>query len=185
MGQELASKAARGDARMMATANSIRSNCATCHSEINPPNGIGWYDIFRYDWSQISYRCNQFGKNPYLCKSMNGLLSAHSYHRTSYEAKIEDYDLTREAAVEMVRILEDLKKQGFRHLPEKRREDAIVAAQEVADMARARDSAVFEKSRTLMNACMQCHAERKGDEASGGFAKKMQKNLSNQFAVRK
>jgi cytochrome c553 len=156
MGDELALQAEKGDSLMVVTANKIRTNCASCHSTTGSPGG-GWNDIFRVDWAQINNFCNQPGKNPYACKSMYAMLGTHSYHHSSQQAKMEDYDLTRESAKELVRILADLKVKGFQHLPEKFRAEAEITAMEVVRLADDKNPLAFEKAITIVNACKNCH----------------------------
>ncbi len=163
LGDEIASNATKNDVSMAVNANLVRSKCATCHATANPAGGVKWDDIFKTDWTQISMRCSDFGRNPYLCKSMNGMLSSYGYLLTGYNADMKNYEMTEQAANEVVRILTDIKAKNFRHLPEPLRLQAESAAREVATLAAQRDPAVFERSLSVANACMQCHQATRGN----------------------
>jgi cytochrome c553 len=166
MADQLAGFADANDGQMMIVANSMRTNCATCHSSRNPPGNIGWDDIFQNDWSDINKFCNQPGKNPYLCKSMHAMLSTHAYHHTSFQANIENFELTRETAKEILRILGDLNVKNFKHLPDDKRLEAETAAQEVVRLTEKQDRRAFEKARGIIASCMNCHSGLSNDDGN-------------------
>ncbi|MCB0349999.1 MAG: hypothetical protein KDD38_02375 [Bdellovibrionales bacterium] len=157
-GNELAKTAIQDDASgMVVTANLIKNNCATCHSGRSSANGNSWDRIFKNDWSVISKRCNEPGRNPYLCKSMNGILSAYSVQGTAPNAKIQDYEMTQKTSEEIGRILVDLKDKNFKHFDSKIRDAAEATAAEVALLASQKNPLAFERSKDLLSTCAQCH----------------------------
>ena len=160
-GENLSDLAAKADPQMLVQANTIRMNCATCHNSRLSGNP-SWEDVFGNDWAKISVQCVMEGKNPYLCKSMNGMLSAYGYLYTGFRTDIQDFTMTAEAADEIVRILEDLKRKNFYHLPEELRSAALQLARETSSLARARNTAAFEKGYSIMNTCTKCHDEKFG-----------------------
>lgn len=162
MADDMAYKASKGDGDMMSYANTMRTNCATCHTSRNPPGDFGWDDIFNSRWEDVSKHCRQPGKNPYLCKSMYTMLSTQTYNHMALQAHIEDYDLTREVAIELLRVITDLEERGFRHLPADKRQEAQEYAREIIEMADAKNTQVFVKARNFVNACNTCHASREG-----------------------
>lgn len=157
MGIDLATQAASGDMEMLKTANSIRYQCATCHAPSNNAGDVDWENIFKYDWESITKHCNAAEYNPYLCRSMNGMLSAYGYMITAYQAELPNFTMTRQSADEIVRILTDIKEKGFNHLPEDLRLLALNEAREVSQMAQDENPAVFERATRITNACQQCH----------------------------
>lgn len=171
MGEDMAYMAVKNDPRMMTLANQVRINCATCHSNPNPPNGVDWDTIFSSDWTKISEYCNSIGKNPYFCKSMNGMLSAFSYHLTSYNANIRDFAMTQQASQEIARILVDIKEKNFPHLQPKAWDDAQAAAIEVAQLAADKNPMVFEKAYVLNQRCTECHNQAREDNRLPAFSR--------------
>lgn len=158
MGEQLADYAEQGDGRAMAMANTIRTNCAGCHSNKKPPADIGWDDIFMNDWTQIQTLCRQPGKNPYLCRSMHALLATQTYNSTAYEGHIENFEMTTRTAEEIIRILNDLKAKGFRHLPDDKRIEATTAAEYVLELSAKENPIAFEKARNIIVTCANCHS---------------------------
>jgi len=160
--EELATKmqtqSIQKDANVLINANLIRNQCLACHSNSNP-NSSGWNDVFGFDWEKVSKNCNREGRNPYLCKSMNSLITDYNHLLTAYMAKIENYDVTSAVASDMVRIFKDLQIKNFTHLGEANRATAEAKATEVVRLARAKDPSVFTQSLNLTETCMKCHSE--------------------------
>lgn len=158
-GENLSALAEQRDPQMLVQANLLRVNCATCHqSRLN--GNPSWKDLFGNDWTKIAATCATGGKNPYLCKSMYGMLSAYGYLYSGFRTNVQSLEMTAEAADEIIRILEDLKQKNFNHLPEELRQEALQAARETSQLARANNTAAFEKGYGIMNACTKCHDER-------------------------
>jgi hypothetical protein len=164
LGGALATQAASNDIEMLKTANSIRMQCASCHASTSVGGGVDWENIFNYDWDEIAKHCNRPESNPYLCRSMNGMLSAYGYLITANQSQMLNFAMTRQSADEIVRILVDLKAKGFYHLPEDLRDQAEAEAREVSQMAADRSPEVFERASRITNACQQCHDRRGGPE---------------------
>jgi hypothetical protein len=160
LGGELATQAATMNTDMLKTANVIRNQCATCHGPANPNGGVDWDRVFNYDWQQITEHCNTAERNPYLCRSMNGMLSAYGYLLTGHDAKKRDFTMTRQAADEIARILVDLRTKGFNHMPEELRSQAEADARVIAQMAMEKNPEVFERATRMTNACQECHERR-------------------------
>jgi len=162
---QLTKEASDRNVDMLKTANLIRNECATCHSTTNTNGSIDWDKIFNYDWNAIAEHCNNSDHNPYLCRSMNGMLSAYGYILTAQEANLPNFAMTQQTADEVVRILVDLKVKKFNHLPEDLRNQAESAAREVSQMAAELNPNVFERATHMTAACQQCHAQtRRGPE---------------------
>lgn len=158
LAREMRSFATNKDVNVLVTANSVRGKCVGCHGTGNPHSG-NWNDVFGFDWNEISKECNQEGRNPYLCKSMNGLFSNYNHLLTASNAKIENFGVTSAVAGDMARILTDLKSKSFsHHLGEDDRKGLEDAAQEVASLADAKDPVAFEKAVTLGDSCVKCHS---------------------------
>jgi len=144
-------------ASALVKANQVRTNCMTCHTPAGPTSGIKWDEVFKTDWEQISRMCNGPTKNPYLCKNMNGLVTAYSQILTSYNAGLRDFALTGAAANEVLRIIRDLGKHQVLHFSETIRGEVEAKAFEVVHLAKAKDPQVFEKSQMIAETCMECH----------------------------
>lgn len=151
--------AMKNDAEALVVANMVKGQCLNCHTSANPTGGIPWNDVFGFSWEKISKECSRVGRNPYLCKSMNAMMTNYNHILTGYAAKIEDFQVTGSIAAEIARILRDLKTSGFTHLGEANRYEAEFGAQEVVDMAKAHDPLVFERARQLNTTCSKCHSD--------------------------
>lgn len=151
--------AKQSDAESLVVANLVKGQCLNCHTSANPTGGIPWNDVFGFSWDKISTECSRLGRNPYLCKSMNAMMTDYNFILTGYAAQVEDFAVTQAMAKEVVRILQDLKLKNFVHLGEANRAEAEGKAQEVADLAAAKDPSVFEKARLLNTTCTKCHSE--------------------------
>lgn len=158
--EDLARLAEKNDPNALVVANLLRARCVSCHSSEAPASGIVWDKVFKNDWEHISKRCNQVGRNPFLCKNMNGMLSAYGYFITANKAGEQNYELTAQVAGEIVRILKELKDKGVMHMSEGFRAEAELAANEIQVLALAKDPSVFDKVQELPNACMSCHDSR-------------------------
>jgi hypothetical protein len=168
LSRDLTAQAAANNVEMLKTANLIRNQCASCHATSNHVGGVDWDNIFDYDWNAIAAHCNSSEANPYLCKSMNGMLSAYGYLITGYQAGLPDFAMTRQAAEEIARILVDLKAKGFNHLPEELRAQAEAEAREVSAMAADKNPDVFLRATQITNACQKCHEKAGGPNDFGG-----------------
>jgi len=172
LGTQIADLASKNNVDLLVKANSVRNQCVACHGDTNPPGGVDWDSIFRSDWNHITDRCNGNNKNPYLCKSMNGMLSAYGSLLTASNAEIQNFEMTRYAADEIVRILVDLKTKNFHHLSSALRDEAEADARELSHLAAQRNPVAFEKILTVTNACTKCHERNlsEGDSFSMKFS---------------
>ncbi len=140
--------------------NLIRQTCANCHSKNSPPpSGVNWNEVWNYDWEVVSKNCNTPGRNPYTCKSMNGLFTTYSHIITAFVVGLQNFDTLKADAQEIVRLLQDLGKNGAFHIGEGVRAKAESEAREVITLAELKDAAAFEKSLTLSDSCTTCHTE--------------------------
>lgn len=155
--QEMGAFAQNQDPQTLVAANLVRTQCMNCHSATAPASGINWDEVFKHDWDSTVKRCNLPGRNPYVCKSMNGMLTAYGYILTSYNAGIQDFAMTEKTASEIVRILTDLKNNNLLHFAEAYRNDAELEAREIVKAAQAKDPDVFGRAVYLPQLCMKCH----------------------------
>ena len=144
----------------LSAANSLQKRCATCHIQSSPEGGHTWDKVFRYDWEVISKNCSQEGRNPYLCKSMNGMLSAYATVMTGPNAGREDLHALSLGVEEIARIAKDLKEKGLFHGSEDIISEVELKANATAQLARNGDPEAFTAAQSINNACMQCHASR-------------------------
>lgn len=160
MGDALLGYASDDDGHALVIANQVRNACVTCHAPAgNPASGIKWGDVFAVDWNQIAQRCNEAGRNPYLCKSMNAMLTTFGALQTSWAAGVRDFEMVKYSADEVARVLRELKRRKVLHLPERFRADAEATAQEIANLAAQRDPSVFERALMLPASCVRCHEQ--------------------------
>lgn len=159
--QEVIDLANSRDTNVFQVANGLQNKCATCHAPESPASGQAWSKIFQSDWSQIYTKCNEPNRNPYLCKSMHGMISAYGALFTAGTLERKNFPLIEKNAAEIYRITKDLDvKNMFHGSP-----DTLKVVQRNADelvmMARANDSGTFEKATALIQSCMACHAEQR------------------------
>lgn len=166
MGADLTRLSKLSSPEALVVANSVRSQCLNCHNSSNPTREIIWNDVFGYDWFKVSKDCSMEGRNPYLCKSMNAMMTSYNHLLTAYKAGIKNYAVTGSVGKEVVRVLRDLKEKNFNHLGEANRQMAEAKAQEVVDLAKAQNPDVFEKAFDLTSTCMNCHNNLPNDIAS-------------------
>lgn len=158
MGQQISDLSKAKDASVFAVANNAGSVCLSCHTSSSPtPGGNSWNEVFKVDWRRITQDCSQPGRNPYLCKSMNGMLTSYNHLTTAYKADIRDFTVTAGVAGEVVRILKDLKTNNFVHMSENFRSAAQTSAEEVITLAQTENPNAFVKAVQLTTSCTQCH----------------------------
>lgn len=165
---EIKNLATEKDPTVFTFTNTLRSNCAQCHSNNNPPSGIKWDQIFNMDWNHIVATCNSNGRNPFICKQMYALVSNYSSLFTAYNAGLKNYKLAQTAAEEISRITSLLIENNFLHTRTEFLTQVQAKAQEVIRLAGNQDPTTFEKSYALASSCMNCHGN---DLKNGGYAR--------------
>lgn len=154
---QLSKESSAQDPQALATANVIQKRCAACHSSAAPVSGIEWDQIFKNDWENIVKSCSREGRTPYLCKSMNGMLSAYSGILAASQLGRKNFDALRESASEIVRISSDLQAKKIYHSTEPL-SNVQLKAEEVVRLAKEENSEAFDKGILITQSCMQCHA---------------------------
>ncbi len=157
LAEEVQSFSAQKNADAMIGVNRIKKQCLACHDTNNPQPGIPWNDTFGNTWEDILKDCSREGQNPYMCKSMNAMMTNYNQLATAYNAKIESYESTSSVAKEVMRILQDLKAKGFKHFTEASRAEAETNALEVVKLAANKNPLAFEKANNLVQTCNKCH----------------------------
>lgn len=167
MGAEIQTMATGRNSDVFSVTNRLGAQCLACHDS-SGGSGVssGWNDVFRMNWSKVSQTCSAVGRNPYLCKSMNGMLTSYQHLQTAFVARIENFPVTASVSQEVLRILKDLKVHNFVHFAETDRARTESIAQELIVLAKAQDPSVFGKALRLTNSCNQCHAEDRPQTAS-------------------
>jgi cytochrome c2 len=156
--QNLLQQAANQDPMALSTANMIQKRCATCHSQSSATSGIGWDQIFKNDWETISKNCSKEGRTPYLCRSMNGMMTAYAGIYSAANLGRQNYEALKHSAKEMARIAEDLRDKKMMHGSEEIIGEVHLRAEEVVQLATQQRPEAFEKGMLITQACMQCHA---------------------------
>ncbi len=140
-------------------ANLLRSSCVTCHAADRPTSGVKWGDVFYYDWEKVASGCNKSGANPFVCRSMNGLLTAYSHILTQMQAQVQDFAVVKQDGVEILRIFADMKKANAFHMKPDLVDAAVADAQELVKLADAQDPEVYTKAYDMSKACSHCHVD--------------------------
>lgn len=156
--QTLIDTAKAEDPMALATANVIQKKCSSCHSPVNASSGIGWDQIFKNDWEHIVKNCSKEGRTPYLCRSMNGMMTAYSGIFSSSQLGRQNFASLKHSAIEIQRIAKDLKDKKMFHGSEEMIAEVGVKAAEVAQLATEEKVEGFEKGLLITQSCMQCHA---------------------------
>lgn len=155
--QQLITEASAQDPQSLATANVIQKRCAACHSQTAPVSGIEWDQIFKNDWENIVKNCSREGRTPYLCKSMNGMLSSYAGILAASQLGRKNFEALRASASEIVRISTDLQVKKLYHSTEPLG-NVQERAEEVARLAKEENPEAFEKGVLITQSCMQCHS---------------------------
>lgn len=161
LAQQMKAQALNKSFDALASANKIQNQCMTCHANDKPDSGYKWDDVFKSDWSAFYKKCNATDRNPYLCKSMHGMLSAYSNIFTSMQASRQNYNLILNSAREIERISGDLiSKNIFHQGGESIIKSVNDRARETAELAEKEDPESMTRGFSITEACMQCHADR-------------------------
>jgi mono/diheme cytochrome c family protein len=155
--QTLLNEATAQDPMALATANVIQKQCASCHSQASASSGIGWDQIFKSDWEQIVKNCSKEGRTPYLCRSMNGMMTAYAGIYSADQLGRQNYFSLKQSAMELARIATDLKAKKMFHGSEDMMDDVMVRTNEVVQLASAENPDVWAKATLITQSCMQCH----------------------------
>ncbi|MEY4617726.1 MAG: hypothetical protein RJB66_2686 [Pseudomonadota bacterium] len=155
--QTLSQYANNQDPMTLTVANTIQKKCATCHSQTAATSGIGWDQIFKNDWDVISKNCNKEGRTPYLCKSMNGMMSAYSGIFAASQLGRQNFATLRMSAMEIARIAADLKEKKMMHGSDIMVGEVHLRAEETVQLASQERPEAFEKGLLITQSCMQCH----------------------------
>jgi cytochrome c553 len=158
--QSLIDLASQQDPLALAAANTLQKKCASCHNQTGPSGGHSWDKIFKHDWEQVTKNCAREGRVPYLCKSMNGLLSAFATVLTGPNADRKDFEGLRLSALEISRIAGDLKAKNMLHGSEESMNAVEAKANLTAQQASESNDQAFETAREITTGCMECHASR-------------------------
>ena len=157
--QSLIDLAAQQDPLALSAANTLNKRCATCHASTGPDSGrYNWDKIFKHDWDQVSKNCNREGRNPYLCKSMNGMLSAYATLITAVNADRKSFESLRYSSEEVARIAADLKAKGMLHGTEAMLNGVQAKALETAKLAIEQNDEAFNVAQDITTGCMDCHS---------------------------
>ncbi len=137
--------------------NRIQLHCVRCHSTPTAP-GETWGDMSRMGWVQISARCAEVGRNPYVCRQMYGMMAQLQLLDSGLEAGAARYETIASAAGEVSRIARELVALGGVHggvtaplLEVARVAEALKAS------ALARNPETFQKTGQVVNSCRECH----------------------------
>lgn len=167
LGEEIIELSKTKNPDLFVTTNQVSSQCLSCHNSTNPrAGGLGWNEVFRIDWRYIPQECNQVGRNPFLCRSMNSMATSYNHLSTASAANIQNYEVTEGVATEVVRILGTLGENNFLHGVAGLRMAAEARAKEIVQLAKDKNPIVFSKSVALVDACNTCHVTTPASQAN-------------------
>lgn len=155
--QTLTRQANSQDPMALSTANTIQKKCATCHAQASATSGVGWDQIFKNDWETIARNCNKEGRTPYLCRSMNGMMSAYAGIYSAANLGRQNYAALKQSAMEIARIAADLREKKMMHGSDEMVGEVHLRAEEVIQLATQQKPEAFEKGMFITQSCMQCH----------------------------
>ncbi|MEQ1877037.1 MAG: hypothetical protein ABL958_10355 [Bdellovibrionia bacterium] len=149
------------DPQVFKTANQIKTSCQQCHNSSSPA-GLKWDDIFKTSWSVGSSRCDEPGRNPFVCRQMHALVSIFESFESGANAGRLDFNFAAANAREARRIVHLL--QSFRKPIHEGGnallKDIELKAIELEDLAMRQSPLVFEKAPAVSWSCIQCHSVR-------------------------
>ncbi|HEX4924458.1 MAG TPA: hypothetical protein VFV50_10240 [Bdellovibrionales bacterium] len=143
------------------TANYIKTSCQQCHNE-GSPAGLKLEDIFQTPFGQPTQRCNEPGKNPFVCKNMYALVASFDAFTTAGNVGRINYEFAAENAREIRRIALTL--QSFNSPIHEGGNAPLIdvanRAIELERLATGRSPQVLIKAQEVSRACIQCHRVR-------------------------
>jgi hypothetical protein len=160
--QDLSSKAARENPNSFKTANLMKQNCLSCHSPNTSPGAPDSYEGISRLWGDERLRCNELGKNPYVCKHMHGLSDLFQIFDTSLFLSDLDFRLVELVSEEIARISSNLMvfkediHPGSKEIFKALHQESL----ELVELARKEDQMVILKSQDLRQRCQSCHEHR-------------------------
>lgn len=140
------------------TSNQIKVTCQKCHNA-DSESGLKYEDIFKVRWEKTSDRCNEPGRNPFVCKHMYGLFTIfESFEAASLQGNY-NFKLAAANAQEVIRITDTLLafnnpihpmgNQGIQDL----KNEAVA----LKDLAEKYSPEVYTRGVGLSQACIKCH----------------------------
>lgn len=150
----------RRNPQVFQEANVLRKSCATCHTSAEPTSGVKWDEIFKMDWTKIVQKCDESGKNPFICKNMYGMVTNYGYVMTAYLNKVENHKMIETSAQEIVRISGLLVAENFLHDRMANIKEVHDRAKETVLLAQKKDPLALEKAYEITESCMGCHTQR-------------------------
>lgn len=164
--KDVAKYAEVGDARALTVANTLRTNCATCHTQTGGASGKKWDEIFKSDWNKITEKCNTPGRNPFACKQMHGLISNYSYILNSYLLNQTNFEMLGALSDEMVRIANLLIENRVVHGKVQAIEDVAQKSALASEFSKNKNQDALKKAYEIVDSCMNCHSSTPGNPLS-------------------
>ena len=147
----------RQNSEALAIANSLKSDCMSCHTNQSPTSGYKWDEISGNNWDKITVYCNNQTASPYLCKSMHGMRTVYGYYIAAFLAGHKNYDLAALSSLEIKRIATDLIGKHFDHASPQVLADVVSASDEITGLAMTQNPKTFEKTMAVSRDCAKCH----------------------------
>ena len=160
LARRIAMESERKAPEALSLANQMRFQCMACHAPTgNPPGSDPSWDLVfgEYNWDKVIEKCNAFGRNPYLCRSMNALMSAYQYIERSHISGTHNFEGARHATLEIQRLASDLRVRGMLHGSETVLKSVESDAIQLAKAFSEKDLTAYDRAKSLMSSCAQCH----------------------------
>jgi len=136
--------------------NTLKSRCLACHASSSPSSGHTWESISHGSWDGVVSRCNEAGRNPYLCKQLAALMTTLNYFRSSEISGIRSFEGTEAIARESARLAAILKPFESTYPGEPSFSEIERKSIEIMTLAKERKTQAYEQGRELIQACTRC-----------------------------
>ncbi len=151
-------------------ANNIQSTCQQCHNSASPSSGYRWDEIYKVNWTMILNECNtpSNSRNPYICRSMFGMLSAVDYFYSANQLQSYKYATIVDVATELRRLAMDLKAKNMTHGedPQGLFNEIIERSEKIISLAELEDRQVAVQMGQVTDTCFSCHSVDNDDSRS-------------------
>jgi hypothetical protein len=152
-------KADQQDPLSLTIANALQKRCASCHSTTDPIVGIGWNDIFQKDWANINRNCGLEMRSPYVCRSINAILTAYGAIAGAQRLERKSFETLEAHTKELARISNDLTTKKMHHGSEETLSRFYSQIEELLTLSKQKNPLAFEKSLGIIKTCTGCHSQ--------------------------
>jgi hypothetical protein len=154
---EITTLAHKQDIEALKKTNLVRQKCQQCHAAIPASTSQNWEELSKQGWINILNRCNQFDRNPYVCKNMFAMAGVLNFIQSGEDSSNQTFQSLSLMTTELRRIIADLKTKNAVHGGQSPLVEIEKRAIEVETLVLAKDPKAYDKATSLVQACAQCH----------------------------